>query len=39
MLFGEISQTLLQSAKPKASVGELNFYFAVGWDFMVNTEG
>jgi CRISPR-associated protein Csh1 len=30
MLFGEISQTLLQSAKPKASVGELNFYFASG---------
>jgi CRISPR-associated protein Csh1 len=30
MLFGEISQTLLQSVKPKASVGELNFYFASG---------
>jgi CRISPR-associated protein Csh1 len=30
LLFGEISQTLLQSAKPKASVGELNFYFASG---------
>jgi CRISPR-associated protein Csh1 len=30
MLFGEISRTLLQSAKPKASVGELNFYFASG---------
>ncbi|MCI4458806.1 MAG: TIGR02556 family CRISPR-associated protein [Thermocrinis sp.] len=30
MLFGEISQTLLQSAKPKASVGELNFYFVSG---------
>jgi CRISPR-associated protein Csh1 len=30
VLFGEISQTLLQSAKPKASVGELNFYFASG---------
>jgi CRISPR-associated protein Csh1 len=30
MLFGEISQALLQSAKPKASVGELNFYFASG---------
>jgi CRISPR-associated protein Csh1 len=30
MLFGEISQTLLQSTKPKASVGELNFYFASG---------
>ena len=30
MLFGEISQALLQSAKPKASVGELNFYFACG---------
>jgi CRISPR-associated protein Csh1 len=30
MLFGEISQTLLQSTKPKASVGELNFYFVSG---------
>jgi CRISPR-associated protein Csh1 len=30
MLFGEISQTLLRSVKPKASVGELNFYFASG---------
>ncbi len=30
MLFGEISQTLLQSTKPKVSVGELNFYFASG---------
>ncbi len=29
-LFAEISQTILQSAKPKASVGELNFYFASG---------
>ncbi|MFZ8784302.1 TIGR02556 family CRISPR-associated protein [Thermocrinis sp.] len=30
MLFGEISQTLLRSVKPKASVGELNFYFVSG---------
>jgi CRISPR-associated protein Csh1 len=30
VLFGEISQTLLQSTKPKAIVGELNFYFASG---------
>jgi CRISPR-associated protein Csh1 len=29
-LFGEISQTLLQVVKPKASVGELNFYFTSG---------
>ncbi|MFZ8861262.1 MAG: TIGR02556 family CRISPR-associated protein [Thermocrinis sp.] len=30
MLFGEISYALLQSTKPKASVGELNFYFVSG---------
>jgi CRISPR-associated protein Csh1 len=38
-LFGEISQTLLQSAKPRASVGELNFYFASGMGLYDKYEG
>jgi len=32
-VFGEISEALLQSTKPKASVKELNFYIASGMGF------